>query len=117
MVNSRAKGMSFERLLRNYLVSEGLPVERTKNGAKQPDGDLVGLDGWHIETKNTKNLATSIREAIDQVTAIKSPDNLGLAIVKRPGLSHPGESYAVMRLAEFVDVWRMVTMVKDGQNR
>ena len=117
MVNARAKGMAYERTIRNYLASEGFEVERTKNGSKQPSGDLVGLDGWHIETKNTKNLATSIREAIDQATAIKSPDKFGLAIVKRPGLSHPEESYAVMRLGEFVDVWRMVTMVKDGRTR
>ena len=103
MVNVRAKGMAFERLIRNYLASEGVELERTKNGAKQPDGDLVGLDGFHIEVKNQRNLATSIREAIDQTTAIKSPDKFGLAIVKRPGISDPGESYAVMRLTEFVE--------------
>ena len=116
-VNARAKGMAYERLLRNYLASEGFELERTKNGARQPTGDLVGLDGWHIEVKNQRNLATSIREAIDQAAANKSPDKFGLAIVKRPGKAHPEESYALMRLAEFVDVWRMVAMVMDGQDR
>ena len=116
MVNARAKGQNFERLIRNYLASEGFELERTKNGARQPGGDLVGLDSWHIECKNQRNLATSIREAIDQAIAIKSPDKFGLAIVKRPGKADPGESYALMRLAEFVDVWRMVTMVMDGRD-
>ena len=114
MVDSRAKGMAFERLIRNYLDSQGIPTERTKGGDVQPNGDLVGLDSWHIEVKNQKNLATSIRSAIDQVAANKRPDTLGLAIIKRPLVSDPGESYAVMRLGEFVDVLRMVTMVNDG---
>ena len=117
MVNARAKGMSYERLIRTFFLSYGIRLERTKNGAKQPHGDLLGLDGFYIEVKNQRNLATSIREAVDQAKAIKSPDKFGLAIIKRPGISDPGESYAVMRLAEFVEVWRMVAMVMDGQDR
>ena len=116
MVDSRSKGMAFERLMQNYLAAEGFELERTKNGAQQPTGDLVGSDLFHIECKNQRALATSGREAIDQAAANKSPDKFGLALVKRPGKADPGESYAVMRLAEFVDVWRMVAMVMDGQN-
>lgn len=108
-VNGRDKGLTAERHLANYLVSQGWPDARrsvstgwaTKGRKHQDQGDIAGTPGLCFQLKNVADppnegatLTTWFRETTEQAL----PDRLPLLVVKRPGRSDPAEWHLWIRV-------------------
>ena len=99
-MNSNLKGKTFERWVARYLRESGHKDARRgqqyKGGADSPD--VVGLDGFHVECKNTeqwnayKFMEQSIRDAADGEKPI--------VIAKK----NRHEPLVIMRLDDFMEV-------------
>lgn len=114
-VNSRNKGLTAERQLANYLVSEGWPDARrsvstgwtTKGRKYQDQGDIAGTPGLCFQLKNVANppnegaeLTTWFRDATDQAL----PDRLPLLVVKRLGRSDPADWHLWVRVHVLIEL-------------
>ena len=108
---AKQKGTSFETLVRQYLNDNGFPVaHRTVLKGGGDTGDINGVQSGNrqvaFQCKNQKAFSFSewLNDTVDQA------NNLGNAlpalIVKRPGkgAQATGESYAVLRLCDLVDL-------------
>ena len=96
MVDSRRKGAVWERTVVRYLRDQELHAERTGDTG-QHRGDAVSSE-WALECKNTKNLARSINEGIEQNRDRPAPRAL---VVKRPR-KPTGEALVVMTLDDWI---------------
>lgn len=94
---SRRKGANHERSVITWLRSIGRPhVERRIMGMSDDTGDITGWPGVVIECKNAQRieLAAWVDQLEDEI-ALADADT-GVVIVKRRGVTDPGEFYAVM---------------------
>lgn len=96
---SRDKGKRGERDARAFICGiVEVELERTQRGARQPDGDLSGLDDHHIEVKRVErlDLPAALRQAVEDSSASG----------RRPLVMHrrSKEVWKVTLLAE--DYWR-----------
>lgn len=109
---NKVKGDAFERALRDYLLAAGFPVERTRAGYARDHGDL------HISPRLGRGPAVIVQaknharmclpEWLTQLaeqTADAGADH-GVLVVKRRGVGDPGRSYAVLELADLLDLLR-----------
>ncbi len=98
---SKRKGTTYERAVANYL-NERLPylVDRMIQHGAHDYGDIIGVPGWALECKATREfkLAKFVTEA--ETEAGNAGVEFGAAIVKSPG--RPVEdSFVVMSLRQF----------------
>ena len=114
MVNARRKGKVYEQTVGRWFRGRGHEVRRARGGEHQPDGDILGMDGWVIECKNRKNVSDAIRMAVDQAKGI-AKGRWWVAIVKRP--QKPVEdSYAIMDLQQWENLYRLVSAKTEGSD-
>jgi Holliday junction resolvase len=94
---SRRKGATHERSVIGWLRSLGRPhVERRIMGMATDSGDVCGWPGVIIECKNAQRLELAVW--VDQLEAEieQAEADTGVLIVKRRGVTDPGDFYAVM---------------------
>ena len=96
MVDSRRKGADWERTVVNYLRDAELYAERTGDTG-QHRGDVVSSE-WALECKNTKNLARSVNDGIEQNRDRPQPRAL---VVKR-ARKGTGDALVVMTLDDWI---------------
>lgn len=110
---AKAKGTSFEVLIRDYLISKGfIHAHRPALSGGKDTGDINGLANRKtlrkvaVQCKNQKafQLSQWLNDTVEQA------DRLGGAVpvlvVKRPGKGEKalGDSYVVMRLEDLADL-------------
>lgn len=103
---SRDKGRRGEILLRDYLNSFGLAVRRGYVFCRE--SDVVGMQGIHIECKNTEKL--NVREAMDQAVREAEKRKDGLPAVfwhksRKPWLT-------IMRTEDFMTLYMLARGLK-----
>jgi Holliday junction resolvase len=109
----KAKGTTFETLLVNYLKEQGFKnARRTALAGENDAGDIHGvvqrltLSEVAIQAKNQKafKLSEWLNDTVHQ--AEKLHMGVPLLVVKRPGkgAAAVGDSYAVMRLEDMLDL-------------
>lgn len=103
---SKAKGDRAELELARLLSDElGIPVKRMLGAGRAEDvGDLHGLAGWTVETKNYADLASGINEGLKDLDReqVNAGTPFGVVFVRRRG----GRWLAVMDLPRFCSVYR-----------
>lgn len=112
MANKRkAKGTSFETLVKNYLNNKGFKnARRAVLEGGQDKGDIHGVASSTrqvcIQCKNQRSFDLSgwLNATVEQ--AKRLGDALPALVVKRPGKGDKavGDTYVVMRLDDFVDL-------------
>jgi Holliday junction resolvase len=99
----RDKGQRAEREMVLWLRRNGYPdARRYLSGDGLQPGDIDGVPGVTIEVKNCKMLA--IPAWLEQVHAEAAPGSVPVVAVRRPGLTDPGDWWAVLRWREFMEV-------------
>lgn len=109
----KAKGTSFETLIKDYLVIKGFRgARRTALAGSGDTGDINGIvqkitnRPLCIQCKNQKkwNVSGWLNDTVDQAARLGSA--LPSLVIKRPGkgANSVGESYVVMRLDDFVEL-------------
>lgn len=108
---ARAKGTSFETLIKEYLWSKGFKKARRSALAGAEDtGDIHGLENPNrqvcIQCKNDRsfNFSGWLNDTVQQAERLSGA--LPVLVVKRQGkgAKSVGESYAVMRLDDLVSL-------------
>lgn len=96
---SKAKGTAFETAVVNWLTAGGHRARRKVLAGANDEGD-IDVDLWTLEAKNCRTLALSqwVKEADAESLNCGRPVAV---VVKRRGISDPGESYVVMPLRVF----------------
>lgn len=106
---SKRKGDKAELELARILADlTGMPVRRKLGAGRADDtGDLTGLPGVTIEAKNYRDIATAIRDGLDDLDReqANSGDPFGVCFVRRPG----GRWIAVMTPEQWATWWREAT--------
>lgn len=107
----KAKGTSFETLIKEYLWSKGFTkARRTALAGAGDTGDVNGIENDKrqvcIQCKNDKsfNFSGWLNDTVQQAERLSGA--LPVLVVKRQGKGAKavGESYAVMRLDDLVDL-------------
>jgi Holliday junction resolvase len=96
---SKQKGTRFEREVCEFLVAAGFPgADRGVLRGSRDRGDVIGVPGWVLELKATRelDLAGAVDEA--RVEAINANTLMYAAVIKRRRRSI-GEAYFVLPLA------------------
>lgn len=103
-INSRRKGICFERDLAAYFRKEGIEdakrgLSQTRNGSEVPDVDIPYV--W-VEAKNQVNAKPfdALRQAEECCKDVRLP----VAICKCIGSGNLNDSYVTMRLGDWI-VW------------
>lgn len=111
MTNPRkAKGTKFETEIRgfaNQVLAGRTKVYRPAQEGHKDVGDLHGVPPFVIQAKNWRDLVGALREGLDGAVkqAGHAGERWGLAVIKRQ--RRPvGESYAVMRLCDWLEFYR-----------
>lgn len=110
---SKQKGTSFETMIKEYLNNNGFPdAERTPLKGGADTGDINGVKNRNsgrnaiFQCKNQKSFQLSqwLDDTVEQ--AKNKGDAVPALIVKRPnkGVSSLGDTYAVLRLSDLVDL-------------
>lgn len=94
------KGKALENHVADELRAMGLDVDARRN-LKKRSGDIVNALGWTIECKNRKQVG--FYATADQVQR-DSNNYQKTVIVWHPPRKPMGESVAIMRLADFLDI-------------
>lgn len=110
---NKAKGTSYETLIKEHLQSRGFKKARRAvlEGAEDK-GDIHGVESHNrqvcIQCKNDRsfNFSGWLNDTVEQ--AKRLDDALPVLVVKRlgKGAKSVGDSYAVMRLDDLVDLLR-----------
>ena len=99
----KRRGDAFEREVAAFLCEHGHPYAERAYGAGRPQdvGDIDGLPGFVIECKahRSLDLAAFLDEAVSEAHNAGT-DAVPVVVAKRRG-KPTGESYVVMRLADF----------------
>jgi hypothetical protein len=103
---AKRKGDAYERLIVEYLRSEGFTVDRTRAGWSDDRGDIHGIGGLVLECKNHKTLRLSGWLEELSVEMANAGVNMGAVIHKRSGSQEGGEQYATLPLRLFVKLLR-----------
>ncbi len=110
---NKAKGTTFETLIKDYLKSKGFKnTRRAALEGAEDKGDIHGIQQRTtlrqlcIQCKNQKQFKLSewLNDTVDQATRLDKA--LPALVVKRPGKGEKalGDSYVVMRLDDFIDL-------------
>jgi len=109
---ARAKGTSFETLVRQYLNDNGFPVaHRTVLKGGGDTGDINGIRNKAnrqvaVQCKNQKAFSLSqwLNDTVEQAGHLGGA--VPALVVKRPGKGEKavGDSYAVLRLSDLVQL-------------
>ena len=104
----KQKGSAYERLIVDYLRSQGFTVDRTRAGWSDDRGDIHGIEGFTFECKNHKSLALAgwVRELI--VECGNAGHDLGAVVHKKRGVTAAAEQYATLPL------WMLVRLLKEA---
>ena len=109
MSKAKAKGTVAESALVKFLVGQGFPgAERRALSGSNDMGDVTGTPclAWEVKNHKSYSLSAWLKE-----TAIEK-DNAGAdfgILVAKPngiGMNHVGDWWAVMRVADIVDLLR-----------
>jgi hypothetical protein len=103
MNKPKIKGTRFEVAVRDYLATHNLITYRPAQSGCKDVGDLVGVEGWAIECKNT--IANDLGSALDE--AIKEAENAGLecsVLIKHRQRAPVGRAYAIMTLDQWISI-------------
>lgn len=103
MNKQKAKGTSFETLIVNYLRLHGFPyAERRALTGTNDMGDITGTGPlvWECKNHATLKLSEWLRETETERDNARA--DYGILVVKRRGVGHPGQQYAVMPLEDLV---------------
>jgi len=107
----KAKGTSFETLIKNYLNGKGFKnARRAVLEGGQDKGDIHGVESPSrqvcIQCKNQRSFDLSgwLNATVEQAQRLGNA--LPALVVKRPGKGDKalGDTYVVMRLDDFVDL-------------
>ena len=112
---NKAKGTSFETLIKNYLVENGFEeARRAALEGAEDKGDIHGIQQRTtlrkvcIQCKNDKsfNFSGWLNDTVEQAGRLGKA--LPLLVVKRKGKGEKAlsDSYVVMRLGDMVDLLR-----------
>lgn len=103
---SKQKGSSFEVSLLPALRSYWPNAERLALQGSRDRGDFSGCGRFVIEAKNEKkvDLAGYLKEA--QVEALNAGGAIGVAIIKRRGITDPMRQYVLMDLATLLRIFQ-----------
>lgn len=101
---AKQKGSAYERLIVDYLRSNGFRVDRTRAGWSDDRGDIHGIDGFTWECKNHRaiNLAGWITELVTECR--NAGTQLGAVVHKKRGVTDAGEQYATLPLRMLVQL-------------
>lgn len=105
---SKAKGTAAETALVRWFIEHGHPHARRNPPAGARDiGDIGGIttaegETVTVETKSWKDVAAALRQGIAELEVEKANAGTahGVLVVKRRGVTDPGEWYAVRRVAD-----------------
>ena len=100
----KQKGSAYERLIVDYLRSQGFTVERTRAGWADDRGDVHGIYGFTIECKNHKSLALAgwVGELVTECR--NAGHDVGAVVHKKRGVTDAGEQYATLPLRMLVQL-------------
>jgi hypothetical protein len=110
---SKAKGTAFEVLVRDYLIKKGfIHAHRTALEGGQDKGDIHGIirratmRKVAVQCKNDKsfNISGWLNDTVEQAQRLN--DAVPVLVVKRKGKGEKalGDSYAIMRLDDLVQL-------------
>lgn len=104
MNKSKQKGSRFETAIADYLRQAFPHVERRSQEGIHDRGDIAGIPGVVIESKNCQ--AMQLAEWIDEAEREAKNDGGSLGVVwhKRRGKGSPGDCYVTMTGRTFVDL-------------
>jgi hypothetical protein len=114
---SKRKGDSFERLIIEYLRSEGYTVDRTRAGWSDDRGDIHGIEGVVLECKNHKTLAIPAWLEELRIEMVNAGCDMGAVVHKRRGSQEGGEQYATLPLKLFIKLLREAGYASNLRNR
>ena len=102
MSANKRKGTAWEVAVRDYLKGYGFNVYRPAQEGFRDTGDLHGLPLFTVQCKDWRDVTGAIREGLDGVQKQREHNGTpyGVVVVKR-ARKGVGESYAVLRLADF----------------
>ena len=117
---SKAKGTSFETLVKDYLCDKGFTkAHRTALSGGQDTGDINGIVNFHtdaevaVQCKNQKkfNLSGWLDATVEQAERLDNA--VPLLVVKRPGKGAHSldDTYAEMRLCDVVSLLKEANYV------
>lgn len=98
------KGDRFERDIRDYLLSQGFNVERTRAGWADDRGDIHGIAGFTWECKNQKALSLSAWVGELESECRNAGTSVGAVVHKKRGVTDGGEQYATLPLRMLVQL-------------
>jgi hypothetical protein len=101
---AKRKGDSFERLIVEYLRSEGYTVDRTRAGWSDDRGDIHGIEGVVLECKNHKTLAIPAWLEELRIEMVNAGCDMGAVVHKRRGSQEGADQYATLPLRLFVQL-------------
>lgn len=105
----RQKGSSFERLVADYLKTNGFPFadRRVKTGAADK-GDVGGVHAHDqrlaIEVKNTAKISLGTWAAEAEVERVNEEALAGVIVHKRHGKGKPEDQWVTMTLRDLVAI-------------
>ena len=102
----KQKGSAYERLVVDYLRSQGFTVERTRAGWADDRGDVHGINGFTIECKNHRALSLSEWVGELVVECRNAGHSVGAVVHKKRGATDGGEQYATLPLRMLVQLLR-----------
>lgn len=102
---SKRKGTDAEVRLLAWLKENGYPAVRNPPMGSKDVGDLtvfIHKAEVAVEVKSYKDVATALRDGLAELEAEKANAGTshGVLVVKRRGVTDPGEWYAVRRVAD-----------------
>lgn len=109
MSKSRAKGTAFETLVVRWLREHGFPyAERRALHGTLDKGDITGCGPLVFECKAKKahDFSGWLKET--EIERHNANADYGILVVKRTGYGDGADQYAVMRLADMVDLLKKV---------
>lgn len=115
MSKSKAKGTAWETATARYLVGEGFTqVERRTLSGAADRGDLLGLPGWVIESKNCRRL--ELASWVDEAAIEQANAGAAWSAVwhHRPGKASPADGYVTMTGATFARLLREMGLTSDN---
>jgi hypothetical protein len=108
MSKSKAKGTSFESLIKNYLLEEGFDADRQILSGAKDIGDIkiYGVDAV-FELKNCMKLNLSGWITETETERQNAKRKFGFTIFKRKGKGKAAEQFALMPLETLVELLKI----------
>lgn len=101
---SKAKGDRMERIVRDYLISEGLQAERIPAGVSDDTGDIWTPTGHTIQVKDRKVVALPEWWRDTQLQTANNRHDFGWLVHKRHGVTDPAAQWVTCDLAQLARI-------------